>query len=218
MTRNIELEELLFSYAAGHLSQEEAVVVATHLALCPESRKRLADFEVLQAFLADDGADEPVLPSEQLADVLCVLDEPVAPVAPEKSGAEVEDNRIPKPLREYLDKSLENLAWRFKFPGVREYALGDRRSSKKISLLRIEENASIPSHTHQGSELTLVLSGGFTDSRDHFGRGDVCIADTTVDHRPVADPGEPCFCLAVTDGSVRLTGPYGRIFDKITGR
>ena len=71
----------------------------------------------------------------------------------------------------------------------------------------------MPVHTHASSELTLVLAGGFTDQFGHFLRGDLAEADASVEHRPVADPGEDCLCLAVTDGPMRLTGPLGRLIN-----
>ena len=44
-------------------------------------------------------------------------------------------------------------------------------------------------------------------------RGDVAEADPSVNHQPVADPGEDCICLAVTDAPLRLTGPFGRLLN-----
>jgi putative transcriptional regulator len=61
--------------------------------------------------------------------------------------------------------------------------------------------------------MTLVLAGGFSDESGHFVRGDVAEADPSVNHQPVADPGEDCLCLAVTDAPLRLTGPFGRLLN-----
>ncbi len=47
----------------------------------------------------------------------------------------------------------------------------------------------------------------------HFLRGDLAEADGSVDHRPIADPGEDCLYLAVTDAPLRLTGPVGRLLN-----
>ncbi len=69
----------------------------------------------------------------------------------------------------------------------------------------------MPNHTHGGNEMTLVLAGGFSDDTGHYERGDVSIADDELVHTPVADPGEDCICLAVTDAPLKLTGPIGRI-------
>ena len=97
-------------------------------------------------------------------------------------------------LREYR-KLLED------FPGY------------KTRMMRIKAGTAMPWHTHEGQELTLVLAGGFTDGEKHFLAGDVAAADPTVNHRPVADPGEDCLCLAVTEGPLRLTGPIGRLLN-----
>ena len=39
-----------------------------------------------------------------------------------------------------------------------------------------------------------------------FGRGDISIADPSVDHRPTAENTVPCIGFAVTDAPLRLTG------------
>jgi putative transcriptional regulator len=39
----------------------------------------------------------------------------------------------------------------------------------------------------------------------------VAEADHEVDHRPVADEGEDCLCLVVTDAPLKLTGRLGRL-------
>ena len=80
-------------------------------------------------------------------------------------------------------------------------------------LMRIKSGTAMPTHTHEGCELTLVLAGGFSDENGHFLRGDVAEADPSVTHQPVADPGEDCLCLAVTDAPLRLTGAFGRLLN-----
>ena len=71
----------------------------------------------------------------------------------------------------------------------------------------------VPQHTHEGSELTVVLDGAFHDETGHYGRGDLVIADSSLDHRPTADEEQDCLCLAVTDAPLRLTGRFGRFFN-----
>ena len=80
-------------------------------------------------------------------------------------------------------------------------------------LLRVAPGAALPHHTHVGSELALVLQGGFGDVNGHYLRGDVSEADSAVDHRPVADADEDCLCLIVTDAPLRLTGWLGRLMN-----
>ena len=85
-------------------------------------------------------------------------------------------------------------------------------------MLWVGAGRRIPSHTHDGSEITLVLKGAFADVTGRYGRGDIAIAEADLDHRPMTDENEDCICFAVTDAPLRLTGPVGRILDQIFGR
>jgi len=70
---------------------------------------------------------------------------------------------------------------------------------------------AVPDHGHRGTELTLVLQGAFTDSTDHFGPGDIEIADEDLDHTPIADDGMDCICLAATDAPLRFRSLMPRL-------
>ena len=122
------------------------------------------------------------------------------------------DPRVPAPLRDYLPGDLKSLKWK-KRGAFGEVALLPEFSGYKTRLMRIKGGTTLPRHTHEGRELTLVLSGGFSDSAGHYLPGDLALADTSVDHQPIADPGEDCLCLAVTDAPLRLTGAVGRHFN-----
>ncbi len=203
-------EELLQAYAAGHLEEPLALLVATHSALCPQCRKQIADLERVGGALLDS-LDPSAVSDSSLDAVLSQLDD--APVEFDiplsKAQGETADLRVPQPLRDYLAGSLDEIEWRSRGP-VAEVPLLPEQEAFKTRLLKIKAGAAVPQHTHEGAEITMVLSGGFTDSHGHYLRGDVAVADTSVDHRPVADPGEDCLCIAVTDAPLRLTGPVGR--------
>jgi putative transcriptional regulator len=77
--------------------------------------------------------------------------------------------------------------------------------------MKISAGAAMPAHTHGGAELTLVLAGGFSDTAGHYQRGDVTLADSSTNHRPIADADGECLCFAVVDGGIRLSGAFGRI-------
>ena len=81
--------------------------------------------------------------------------------------------------------------------------------------MRLPAGLRLPVHTHLGSEMTLVLSGGFSARFGHYLRGDVAVRDETEKHRPVVDHGEDCWCLVVTDAPLRLTGPMGFLFNRL---
>ncbi|MEJ2027621.1 MAG: ChrR family anti-sigma-E factor, partial [Limibacillus sp.] len=108
-----------------------------------------------------------------------------------------------------LGGALANLDWKSRGT-VSEVNLLPQSSGVRTKLLRIRAGSAIPQHTHEGAEITMVLSGGFTDEHGHYLRGDVSVADNQIEHRPVADPGEDCLCITVTDAPLRFTGPVGR--------
>ena len=122
------------------------------------------------------------------------------------------DLRLPQPLRGYLGRGLDDLDWKLRGP-VDEVRILPDHVGVTSRLFRIRAGTAMPRHTHDGSELTLVLTGGFTDRGNHFQRGDVAVADSSVDHCPVADPGEDCFCFAVNDAPLRLTGRFARLLN-----
>jgi putative transcriptional regulator len=114
---------------------------------------------------------------------------------------EAGDPRVPRPLRGYLGSTLDSLAWKSRGSGRNaEVDLLAGHPGIRTRLLRIRGGTAVPRHTHEGNELTLVLAGGFSDASGHYLKG----------HRPVADAGADCLCLAVTDAPLRLTGRFGR--------
>ena len=205
-------EERLLEYASGALPEPLALLVATHLALCPRCRRTTGELEALGGALLEGVAPEP-LAEDSLERALARLDEPPAPPssapAPSAPGG---DPALPRPLRDYVGDSLDCLPWRRLGP-VAEVRLLPEFKGFTTRLLWSQAGAAVPAHTHAGSELTLVLRGGFTDESAHFLPGDVEEADSSVAHRPVADDGEDCICLAVTDAPLRLTSRFGRLLN-----
>ncbi len=205
-------DDLLIAYAAGSQDEPVALVVATHLALCPRCRKEVERLEELGGVLLEEHKTE-ALGEDSLARVLARLDDAALeapdPQAPEPAPV---DPRMPRPLRNYLGAGLERLDWT-SYRGLDKAELLTEVPGFRTRLMRIKSGTAMPAHTHEGTELTLVLAGGFSDEHGHFLRGDVAEADAATDHRPVADPGEDCLCLAVTDAPLRLTGPFGRLLN-----
>ncbi len=222
-------DDYLIAYAAGSLEEPLSLVVATHLALCPRCRKEVERLEALGGVLLEDEAAAETATDERALDsVLSRLDAPapiapgpIAPgpiatgpiaTAPKPRQAAPGDLRVPAPLRDYLGGGLEQLDWKA-HKGFDEAELLSDAPGFRTRLMRIKSGTAMPAHTHRGNELTLVLTGGFSDEHGHFLRGDLAEADASVKHQPIADPGEDCICLAVTDAPLRLTGPVGRLLN-----
>ena len=75
----------------------------------------------------------------------------------------------------------------------------------------------MPTHSHRGLELTLVLCGAFSDATGSYSRGDLQEADEDLEHQPHAAPGEDCICLAVTDAPLRFRSVAARIAQPLIG-
>lgn len=203
-------EARLLDYAAGSMPEPVALLVATHLALCPKCRQESKQLDGIGGALIEEL--EPVaLTEDGLARMLARLerdDEDAVDDRPVRARGG--DPSLPEPLRGYVGETLAALPWRRLGP-IGQVSLLPEFTGVTTRLLSIRAGATMPSHTHDGSELTLVLRGGFCDASGHYMRGDVAEADSEVDHRPVADEGEDCLCLAVTDAPLRLTGKLGRL-------
>lgn len=226
-------EALLLDYAAGACREAEALAIATHLTLCPVCRDRLTELECLGGTMLEELPPVDLAPGSFEA-LMARLDEPVsaerprprpAPADSEAAGREAAGREsagvesasdailLPAPLRAYLGNGIEGVSWRAVTRGIDEAPVGTAAGGAKAKLLRIRAGTKVPAHTHEGSEITVVLSGGFADSRGHFLRGDVAVSDQEVDHSPVADEDEDCICLVVTDAPLKLTGRIGRFLN-----
>eukprot|EP01026_Neomeris_dumetosa_P021365 TRINITY_DN186_c2_g1_i1.p1 TRINITY_DN186_c2_g1~~TRINITY_DN186_c2_g1_i1.p1 ORF type:complete len:492 (-),score=38.57 TRINITY_DN186_c2_g1_i1:9-1484(-) len=209
-------EELLIDYASGALPEPVALAVATHAALCLESSEVIADFEAAGGALLDD-LEPADLRDGALDRVMNAIDlDGDRPSARDANNAKVDDETrsvVPSPLLPYLRGNLSDLDWRRKGRAVRSAPLNIVSDDYEVRLLEIEPGRPVPVHTHEGMEITLTLRGGYSDGDMKFGRGDFQLADSSVEHKPIADPGEPCVCLVVLSAPMRLTGRLGRLVD-----
>ena len=207
------VDELLVAYGSGSLDPARHALVASHLLLKPDSREFVRAIENTVA--SDIALNETVAPivgrDMRLAAIFDSVDE--APVALEPASVQI----LPSPLRRFIGCGIDDVSWSFVVPGVRECRIGDIGRGT-ASLLRVKAGRRLPQHTHEGSEMTLVLTGAFADQMGRYGRGDIAIADGSIDHSPVVETDEECICFAITDAPLVLTGPFGRVVQKIFGR
>src|SRR5690606_18630654 len=91
------------------------------------------------------------------------------------------------------------IAWTFKMPGMRYLDLGVAWGSIPVRISVLLGGSVFPRHTHPGLELSMVLSGGYTDRGQEFLRGDVCVADPSLTHHLDVHRGEECILLVVAE-------------------
>jgi len=204
-------DEMLLDYAAGSLDEASSILVTSHMTLCPICRKRLRSLEAVGGMLLED-IDATAVSDGALNAILSRLDEPeksysATTPAFSSNGTAV----LPAPLRKYLGGDLDDIRWEKKGGGVAMANIKTSSDGPNVFMLKVDPTRAVPQHTHEGNEFVMVLTGGYTDGAGHFVRGDVEVSDQTVVHQPVADAGEPCVILAVTDAPIRFTGPFGKI-------
>ena len=203
------LDALLAAYCAGALDRPTHALVASHLLLNPRNRRFVASLEDLAAGEVALVEPKPLRNRDARLSAVFSSATPQAASAP--------SSVLPAPLLRLIGSDLNDLKWRTKLPGVREYRISESDRGE-ASILWVGAGRRVPSHTHDGSEITLVLKGAFADVTGRYGRGDIAIAEADLDHRPLTDENEDCICFAVTDAPLRLTGPVGRILDRFFGR
>jgi len=73
-------------------------------------------------------------------------------------------------------------------------------------LYHIKAGGRIPDHGHRGSEMTLILQGGFSDANGSYHVGDFLYREADDTHAPTALQSEDCICVAVLDAPLKFTG------------
>lgn len=211
------LDALLASYALGQLNPHLNALVASHLCLSPRSRHFVAGLESLHG----EALEQPPVMAVP-ANLDNRRDDRLAAIFASPQPEQIQVPRqhcsiLPAPLVALTGQNFSGLTWKSVLPGIREHKIEGLKDGE-ASLLWIKPGRTMPSHTHDGSEYTLVLKGGFRDVSGHYRRGDIAIADAEIDHHPKADDDEDCICFAFTEHPVRLTGFFGSIAQRLMGR
>lgn len=209
-------DDLLESYAAGTLSEGWSIAVATHLSLCPSCRLRLKNYECLGGKLLEE------LPADTSVDkaweaVRSRLADTAVKTRQKRPELQPQAPVLPEPLRSYLGGDVDKLKWRALGRGASHILIPTNDTSSTVRLLKIPAGKPVPEHGHGGRELTLVLSGSFTDGDETFARGDIEDANSDIIHQPIATPDADCICLAVTDAPLRFRSWLVRLVQPVLG-
>lgn len=196
--------ETLAEYALGSLAPGMELLVSGHLTFCPTCRKQAESYETLGgAALQTVKDDELTAPS--IDATLAMLDD----IESEERPILLENSIFPASLQGLVPNGLDNIDWSFRLPGIHEHEF-DGFGNETVSLIRGKPGSRMLSHTHDGEEATLLLSGQMKDGDRVYKKGDVAQADHDHDHRPEIIGEEMCVCLIVLSGKMRFTGTLGR--------
>ncbi|MBZ8117960.1 ChrR family anti-sigma-E factor [Roseovarius sp. LXJ103] len=198
-------DALLMAYSAGSLPEAFNLTIAAHLSMCDECRARAGAFDTVGGALMEETAAVEMSHGSMAAALARAKAAPAEPRVRRTRGGV-----LPAPIQAYVGGDLDAVAWRPVGMGVKQAILPTEKGAT-ARLLYIPAGAAVPDHGHRGTELTLVLQGAFSDATDHFGAGDIEVANEELDHTPVADIGADCICLAATDAPLRFRGLMPRL-------
>ena len=185
--------DILVEYAAGALPVAQAACVAAHLSYCQRCRHiayKLEDIGGAHLELLDP---QPVGDS-LLERVMARLDDP-QPLRYARN--EASDTQLPGLLQRLINGDYADLVWKRVTKSLSISYLKTGDMCHEFALYRISQGGKIPEHTHAGSEMTLVLQGGFSDESGDYHPGDFIVREGWDKHTPVALQGEECICCAM---------------------
>jgi putative transcriptional regulator len=207
------VDALMARYAAGILPEPARVLVEAHLEMQSVNRSKVAEYETVVGDILEHlepvslGSRDDALRAVFAATPLAISD-----VMPKRPATAF----FPKAIRDFAGVDAAEIPWKRKLPGFKEYSLG-KIDGCDVSFFWLKPGRVIPAHTHEGYELSLVLDGAFNDARGRFAKGDISVADESIDHRPVAEAACPCIGFAVSQAPVKLTGSWRQLLGDMIG-
>ncbi len=202
MSKHHPSQDLLMEYAAGTLPLAQSACVSIHIESCDQCRRQVQQMTELGASLLE--SLEPVAVGDaQLNAVLARLDEET-PLAYDNNRRDERDS-TPAILQRLMRGDFSDLSWKNIGSSLRISYLKTGDPRHEFALYHIRAGGRIPNHTHHGSEMTLVLQGGFSDANGSYHEGDFLFRGPEDDHAPTALQSEDCICLAVLDAPLKFT-------------
>ena len=213
---------LLLDYATGVLESPLEILVETHISLNAASAKQLRMLIQLGGILLEEcepvslseGALEAVMAEidkDETAQRAEIAQDNIIAFPPQSHAGAVSVPHLPRPLADYIPDLSCDKSWRRISKGLSQCRIQFEGTQVEANIYRIAPGTAIPVHSHEGTEVTLVLTGGFTDETGSFGPGDIAIQETGATHQPVADDDGECIVFAINEGNIRLANPIGRV-------
>tara|TARA_R110002049_G_scaffold152916_5_gene317087 strand:- start:3450 stop:4100 length:651 start_codon:yes stop_codon:yes gene_type:complete len=192
--------ELITEYTAGSLPLAQAACVSVHVNQCQRCQRTAEQLAELGASLFE--ALEPVPVGDDLLNLVLerLDDEKPLEYAKPKSS-----NGTPALLQRLMRGDFSDLNWRNIGSTLRISHLKTGDPDHEFALYHIRAGGRIPEHTHRGTEMTLILEGGFSDANGSYHKGDFLIRRPGDVHAPTALQSEDCICLAVLDAPLKFT-------------
>jgi putative transcriptional regulator len=226
---------LLEEFVSGNMVASVSVIISSHIEMCSECKalvEKMTQQAALEAFSVDDTVITTDLGEEDSSD--CDINSIMSTLTQEDSFSQTLINSImtqpieptdtqPKTITEIdvsgtrisLPRAINSIALK-EWQGLGKVSrarLNLDDDERRTSLLHITKGGKIPSHTHKGFEITLLLQGSFEDEKGTYTAGDFIWLDSEHTHSPETKEG--CVCLTVSSDALHFTQGVSQLFNPL---
>ena len=192
--------DLITEYTAGSLPLTQSACVSLHISHCRRCQGIAGQLSDLGASLFEALEPAPV-GDAQLNAVLARLDEEV-PLSYARTSKDT--SNTPAILQRLMRGDFSDLSWKNIGSTLRISYLQAGDPQHELAIYHFNAGGRIPEHTHRGSEMTLILQGGFSDAHGSYHKGDFLVRRQGDVHAPTALQSEDCICLVVLDAPLKF--------------
>jgi putative transcriptional regulator len=172
LTRTDTYIAFMMDHAAGNHPESFAIAADLHVSLNSNGAEAAHLWSMIGGLLLEESAAAPIGQSPG-------------------SGRNFDGPRSGVSAGRILVQAQDTLKWRRGLTGV-HYAPAGAPGTK---FMKLHPGQSAPMHGHGALEVTVVLSGRFTDGHGTYARGDLVLGEPGMRHKPAAVGDECCVCF-----------------------
>lgn len=211
-------QELIYQFASGSKDDILNLIIATHIHYCKECQLALDNAEdvfgsyfekISNNINQNDFIDKD---NTKIFDrIWCKIND-----YSHELDTIINDDVYASPLDKYLRRNQNYLKRKNIIPYVNETILPISKKDIRVSIVEVDAGVNLPEHTHDGYEMTQILSGGFSDNQGDYYQGDFVFKNNTHSHSPKIFDNEQCKCLVVRFGNLKFTGTAGIFYNYLS--
>jgi putative transcriptional regulator len=212
--------ELLQCYVKGELPASLSAAITMHIDMCSVCKQKVIQLTEQQSYVSFEEPDVDTFTINSLDNIDELNFEQMISTITDSNDIDTIEPKIEKKI------TFKNKV--YTLPSVlNNMVLGKTASVGKLartriqldeneihsSLLHIEPGGSVPEHTHNGFELTVLIEGTFSDEAGDYVAGDFIMLDKKHQHHPISEKG--CLCFTVANNSLHFTQGINKLLNPI---
>ena len=195
-------QDLLFEYAAGMLDDARRFMIDAHLQMSEQGRASVRVCEEIGGYLLVRDCDVVSMQPSARERMMEMIDHALH-----------HDGELVDHLEESCRHACHTKKWSGWNAKIRYFDVDTGCARSRMRLVRIDAGAELPTHSHRGEEMTLLLKGTMRDEYGSYGPGDLIIRYDGEIHTPVIGKDEDCVCLALTYRPLKMRCVFRRVIN-----